>query len=92
MKVSKDKVVQIHYTLTDSNGIQLDSSEGKDPLEYIQGNNMLISGLEAKIEGTEAGDKFTVTIPAKEAYGEYDDRLLLEVHLLQANTIHHLHG
>ena len=79
MKVSKDKVVQIHYTLTDSNGIQLDSSAEKDPLEYIQGNNMLISGLEAKIEGTEAGDKFTVTIPAKEAYGEYDDRLLLEV-------------
>lgn len=79
MKVSKDKVVQIHYTLTDSNGIQLDSSEGKEPLEYIQGNNMLISGLEAKIEGTEAGEKFTVTIPAKEAYGEYDDRLLLEV-------------
>ena len=39
MKVSKDKVVQIHYTLTDANGIQLDSSEGKEPLEYIQGNN-----------------------------------------------------
>lgn len=79
MKVSKDKVVQIHYKLTDQNGVQLDSSEGKDPLEYIQGNNMLIPGLEAKIEGTETGSKFTATIPAKDAYGEYDDRLLLEV-------------
>ena len=73
MKVSKDKVVQFHYILTEQNGIQLDSSVGKDPLEYIHGNNMIIPGLEARLEGTEAGDKFTVTVPAKDAYGEYDD-------------------
>ena len=79
MKVSKDKVVQFHYILTEQNGIQLDSSVGKDPLEYIHGNNMIIPGLEARLEGTEAGDKFTVTVPAKDAYGEYDERLLLEV-------------
>ena len=72
MKVSKDKVVQFHYILTEQNGIQLDSSVGKDPLEYIHGNNMIIPGLEARLEGTEAGDKFTVTVPAKDAYGEYD--------------------
>jgi FKBP-type peptidyl-prolyl cis-trans isomerase 2 len=46
MKVEKDLVVSMHYSLKDDDGTLLDSSEGKDPLQFIFGNGMIIPGLE----------------------------------------------
>ena len=79
MKIEKDKMVSIHYTLTNDEGKVLDSSEGKTPLEYIHGNNMLIGGLEAQLEGKEEGDRLHCVIEPKDAYGEFDERLVVEV-------------
>lgn len=79
MKIEKDKVVKIHYVLTDNEGKQIDSSKETEPLMYVHGNGYLIKGLEAELEGKEAGAKFKTTIAAKDAYGEYDEKLLVEV-------------
>lgn len=79
MKIAKDTVVKIHYTLHDAEGNQLDSSEGKDPLQYIHGKGMLISGLEAMLEGKEPGAKFKAVIEPKDAYGEYNEKMVVEV-------------
>jgi len=57
MKVSVNKVVSIHYTLTDNVGTVLDSSSGKDPLFYIQGLGHLIPGMEEGLEGRTTGEK-----------------------------------
>ena len=38
MKVSKDKVVSMHYTLKNDAGDVIDSSEGKEPLDFLQGH------------------------------------------------------
>lgn len=78
MKIEKDKFVSINYTLKDENGIELDSS-GKEPLDYIHGNGMLISGLEKELEGKEPRDKFHVVVKAKDAYGEYNENLIAEL-------------
>jgi FKBP-type peptidyl-prolyl cis-trans isomerase SlyD len=56
MQVVQDKVVSIHYTLTDKNGELLDSSEGQDPLAYIHGRGNIISGLENALSGKSPGD------------------------------------
>lgn len=79
MKIEKDKYVSIHYTLTDTDGNELDSSIGGEPLEYIQGNDFLIPGLERELEGKEPGAKFKCTIEPKDAYGERDERLVAKV-------------
>lgn len=79
MKIIKDKWVEIHYTLKDTDGNVLDTSVGGNPLGYQHGNGYLISGLEAELEGKEPGDKFSVTIPPKDAYGEYDAQMVVEV-------------
>lgn len=79
MKIEKDKFVAIHYTLKDDEGTVLDSSVGSTPLAYLQGNGMLIPGLEKQIEGKEAGDKFSTTVPPEEAYGTYDERLVAKI-------------
>ena len=79
MKIEKDKWVDIHYTLTDEEGKVIDSSVGKEPLGYIHGRGYLISGLEAELEGKEAGAKFKAVIAPKDAYGEFDPRMVMDV-------------
>lgn len=81
MIIEKDKFVSINYTLKDENGVQLDSSVGKEPLSYIHGNGYLISGLESQLAGKTAGDKFSCTIQPEDAYGQRDERLVLDVPL-----------
>lgn len=79
MQIAANKVVQIHYTLTDNDGEVLDSSKGKGPLAYIHGMGNLISGLETALAGRTVGDKFQVTIAPEDAYGLRDDDLVQSV-------------
>ncbi len=79
MTVTKDKVVSIHYTLTDDNGKEIDSSVGSSPLEYVQGRYYLLAKLEDAIEGKNPGDKLDVVLEAKDGYGEYNEELVVEV-------------
>ena len=67
--IKKDSKVAIHYTLTVEGQIA-DSSQGRGPLEYTQGAGQIIIGLEEALEGLKAGDKKSVDIEAKKAYGE----------------------
>ena len=76
MKIEKNKVVSIHYTLKDENGKQLDSSIGAEPLTYYHGNGYLIVGLEKELEGKSTGDKFSCVIKPEEGYGIHDERLI----------------
>ena len=69
MKVGKDKVVLMHYTLKNDAGDVIDSSEGGDPLPFLQGHGNIIPGLESALEGSKVGDKLEVSIKPKEGYG-----------------------
>ena len=79
MQVSAQKVVFIHYTLTNEEGEVLDSSQGQAPLAYIHGEGNIIPGLESALLGKVAGDKVKVTIPPGGAYGERDEDLIQSV-------------
>ena len=70
MKVGKDKVVLMHYTLKNDKGEVIDSSDGGDPLPFLQGHGNIIPGLENALEGAKVGDKLDVSIKPEEAYGE----------------------
>ena len=79
MKIADKTVVQMHYTLTSDEGAVIDSSEGREPLQYIQGAHMIVVGLENAMVGHEVGDKFDVKVIPAEGYGEYDERMTQEV-------------
>lgn len=79
MKIEKNKIVSIHYTLKNIEGEIIDSSSGSEPLEYMHGCGMLISGLEKELEGKAAGEKLSVAIEPKDGYGEYDKTLVVDV-------------
>jgi FKBP-type peptidyl-prolyl cis-trans isomerase SlyD len=72
MQIADRTMVTIHYTLTDSAGKVLDSSEGADngePLSYLHGAGMIVPGLEAELAGKSEGDHIKVTIEPEGGYG-----------------------
>lgn len=71
--------VKVHYTGTFDDGIQFDSSAGKEPLIVKIGSGETISGFEKGLEGMAIGDKKSINIPSEEAYGEYNPELIHEV-------------
>jgi peptidylprolyl isomerase len=71
--------VTVHYTGRLEDGTVFDSSEGKDPLQFTIGEGQVIPGFEQGVLGMEPGQSKTVDIPAEDAYGPYDPRLVTEV-------------
>jgi FKBP-type peptidyl-prolyl cis-trans isomerase 2 len=61
--------VTIHYRLS-VDGKLIDSSEGREPLSYTQGQGQIVAGLERHLAGLSAGAKTKVKVPPSEAYGE----------------------
>lgn len=79
MNITKDAVVALHYTLRNDGGEVVDSSQGKDPLYYIQGHGNLIPGLEEKLEGKEAGFEAMVTVGPDKGYGHRLPEMIQQV-------------
>lgn len=76
--VEKGKTVKFEYTLK-VEGQVIDTSVGKEPLEYVHGEGRIISGLEKQMEGLKVGDERTIAVPAQEAYGLQDPQAIQEV-------------
>jgi FKBP-type peptidyl-prolyl cis-trans isomerase SlyD len=79
MNIQNNSAVSFHYKLTDDDGISIDSSEGKEPLDYLHGAGNIIPGLEKALEGKTIGDSLTVAVTAAEGYGEVQKELIQEV-------------
>ncbi|MEY4685912.1 MAG: hypothetical protein RLZ25_2371 [Pseudomonadota bacterium] len=79
MQIEHQKVVSIHYTLTNEAGQVLDSSENQEPLAYIHGHGNIIPGLENALVGLSKGEKLKVTVAPADGYGERDDSMVQAV-------------
>ncbi len=72
MKISKDRVVCIDYTIRLANGQTVETSVGSEPLTYLHGRRQIVPGVERAVEGLEAGATLEVVVPPDEAYGDRD--------------------
>ena len=70
--VVDNQVVSLDYTLRLDDGEVMDSSEGREPLEFIQGNGQIIPGLEKELYGMAVGDEKKVAVAPGDAYGELE--------------------
>ncbi len=70
MKITKDCVVSVHYTLTNDEGQVLDSSVGGEPLMYLHGHHSMIPGFEKALENAQNGDQLSFTVEPADGYGE----------------------
>lgn len=75
----KTRVISFHYTLTDSTGTVLDSSSGGSPLAFLEGAGNIIPGLESVLVTLKPGTKQKVHVAAKDAYGEVQEELKIQV-------------
>jgi FKBP-type peptidyl-prolyl cis-trans isomerase SlyD len=76
MKIAKDSVVTMNYTLKNDAGEVMDTSEGRSPLVYLHGVGALIPGLESELEGKAATDIVSAVIAPEDAYGARSEDLL----------------
>ena len=71
--------VRLEYTVKDGAGKVLDSSKGKAPLTFTQGQHQIIPGLEKALTGMRLGQTKKVTVKPAEGYGVVDPKAQTEV-------------
>jgi len=75
MKITKNILVHIDYSLRDEDGVHLNPDE--EELIYLHGGyGHVFSKLEEQLEGKEAGDAFCVTVAPEDGFGLYDENLV----------------
>jgi peptidylprolyl isomerase len=79
VKVRKGDTVRIRYTCRLENGTEIDSSVGREPLEFMLGREEVIKGLEEIVAGMKVRESKTVNVSAEKAYGPYHDEWVIEV-------------
>lgn len=79
MQIAENAVVSMHYTLTDEQGQELDSSVGQEPLVFLSGAQNIIDGLDKALQGKTAGEKLTVSVAPEEGYGDVHQELIQKV-------------
>ena len=70
MMVSKGDVVSVEYTLRLDDESVIETTVGESPLTYVHGQEEILNGLEAGLDGMEIGASKTVTVGPLDAYGE----------------------
>lgn len=68
MKIGKDKVVSLSYTLT-VEGDVVETVTSDKPMDLIFGTGYLLPKFEQNVEGKEVGDTFDFMLTATEGYG-----------------------
>lgn len=79
------RFVEFDYLLKNAAGQVLDSTKDAngEAMSYIEGSNQIIPGLESRMKTLKKGDKKEITVPAAEAYGAREEKLVIEVPLDQ---------
>jgi len=80
MAIKDGSKVAFDYTLT-VDGKVMDTSEGRKPMEFTEGDGKIIPGLAKQLIGMRKGEEKTITVAPQEAYGNIDPAAIKEVPL-----------
>jgi FKBP-type peptidyl-prolyl cis-trans isomerase SlyD len=74
LTVEDDVVVSLNYTLRLDDGkiVSTSTTEDVEPLEFLQGRGLVISGVERELYGMTIGEEKDLVVPAAEGYGDRD--------------------
>ena len=77
---NEGKKVKVHYVGTLADGSQFDSSRDRgEPLAFTCMGGQMIHGFDEAVRTMEVGQTVTVTIPAAQAYGEVDPKMIIKM-------------
>lgn len=75
MKIAKNSVVSLTYTLTDADGALIEKAG--EPISYLHGGyDGIFPLVEEALQGKAVGDKFAVSMQPDDAFGEYEHDLV----------------
>ena len=75
MKIEKNTVVTVLYTLSDAQGNVIE--EGSEPMIYLHGGyENTLPKIEAVLDGQDIGFKTEIQLDPDDAFGEYDADLV----------------
>ena len=78
MKIEKNKVVSLSYTLT-VDGDVIETVNADKPMQFIFGSGYLLPKFEQNVAGKEVGDTFDFNLSPEEGYGEVDSSAIVEL-------------
>ena len=78
-KAETGNSVAVHYTGKLEDGTVFDSSVNREPLAFKIGEGQMIKGFEEAVLGMEVGQKTTVSLEPKDAYGDRSQDRILKV-------------
>ena len=67
--VANDMVVSLEYTLRLDDGEIVDTSDGRGPLQFVQGRGQIIPGLEQELYGMAVDEEKDVIVAPADGYG-----------------------
>ena len=79
MMVTAGDVVSVEYTIRLADDRVIETTVDESPLVYTHGQNEILRGLEAGLDGMELGTSKMVTIQPADAYGEIHPEGFFEV-------------
>ncbi|HRD33141.1 MAG TPA: peptidylprolyl isomerase [Rhodocyclaceae bacterium] len=75
-EIVKNSVVTLNYTVTDTDGNMID--DGKQPLIYLHGGyDGIFPAIEEALHGKKTGEALKVRLEPEDAFGDYDEELVL---------------
>ncbi|MFP4083095.1 MAG: peptidylprolyl isomerase [Candidatus Aminicenantes bacterium] len=77
--VKRGDKVKVHYTGRFEDGKVFDSSREREPIQFEVGSGTVIKGLEEAVVEMKPGEKKKVKVEPEEAYGQYNDNLLVDM-------------
>lgn len=77
-KVVENSVVTLEYTLT-VDGEIIDSSDGAEPIQFIQGSGHIVRGLEQALYGLQVGESREVVVSPQDGFGLEDTDAIADV-------------
>ena len=79
---NEGKQVKVHYVGTLDDGTKFDSSRDRgEPLAFTCMAGQMIPGFDAAVRDMEVGQTVNVHIPAADAYGERDEKMVAKLDL-----------
>lgn len=86
MNISKNSVVQLHYSLFDEEGKLIEQTEADHPVAYLHGHKNMLDGFEKALNGKAVGDHASFTLSPDQAYGKRKEDAIARI------PVKHLQG
>jgi FKBP-type peptidyl-prolyl cis-trans isomerase SlyD len=79
VSMSEKKLYTVNYWLKNTLGDVVDTSEGGQPMMFLEDSEKVIPGIRKAVMGRQVGDRIEVTIPPALAYGAHLPELIADM-------------